>query len=297
MRKSHYAVRILGIAALAGLTACGGASDEAAADAEAAPAPPSLAVELWKAGTPAFGVFVPNERPREEMRAEDGTFRPPLYTAEGGAALAANPLVDYLFLNLEGQYDPSAIEAMAAGLARHPEANKTLLVRIPPISEDGEEAARTRILEAFAAGAHGVVVPHVRSVEEARLAAGYFAEAGVDIWSPGNPTGTHVGMLMIEDPGALAQAAEIADVPGYSVLACGIGSLTRALEGDREAAEAGNLEVLAQATRVGMPDIIPATENDVAERIDQGFLGLLMMGRDAETTDAGIMAGRSASGR
>ena len=51
-------------------------------------------------------------------------------------------------------------------------------------------------------------------------------------------------MLMIEDPGALAEAAQIADVPGYSVLACGIGSLSQAL-GDRAAGEAGNQEVLA----------------------------------------------------
>ena len=53
----------------------------------------------------------------------------------------------------------------------------------------------------------------------------FFEEAGADVWSPSNPDGTVIAMLMIEDPGALAAVAEIADVPGYSVLACGIGSL------------------------------------------------------------------------
>jgi 2-keto-3-deoxy-L-rhamnonate aldolase RhmA len=102
-----------------------------------------------------------------------------------------------------------------------------------------------------------------------------------------------IAMLMIEDPGALEAAAEIADIPGYSVLACGIGSLTRAL-GDREAGEAGNQEVLAQAKRVGLPDMITANADDVARRIDEGFLGLLMSGPEA---NAAIEVGRAHSGR
>jgi hypothetical protein len=100
-------------------------------------------------------------------------------------------------------------------------------------------------------------------------------------------------MLMVEDPGALADVVEIADVPGYSVLACGIGSLTRAL-GDREAGEAGNQEVLAQAKRVGLPDMITANADDVARRIDEGFLGLLMNGPEA---DEHIRVGRAHAGR
>ena len=91
----------------------------------------------------------------------------------------------------------------------------------------------------------------------------------------------------------MAAVEEIADLPGYSVLACGIGSLTRAL-GDREAAEAGNQEVLAHATRVGLPDMITANAGNVARRIAEGFLALLMSG---DAADEAIRVGRAAAGR
>ena len=285
------------LTALAVLAACGGGEDAGggapdgaasigpAADASARPA----LLELWAEGTPAFGVFVPSERERGAV-GPDGERLPPLYTAEGGARLAANPLLDYVFLNLEGSYDAGAVDAIAEGLGQ---SDVALLVRIPPISADGPDAARARVAEVLAAGADGVVLPHVRSPDEARQAVSFFAEAGADVWSPENPTGTVIAMLMIEDPGALAAAEEIADVPGYSVLACGIGSLTQAL-GDREAGEAGNQEVLAHARRVGRPDMITANAGDVARRIDEGFLGLLMNGPEA---DEHIRVGRAHAGR
>lgn len=289
-------------AALLGL-ACGGSGGGGVDDtsSEGATAEAGLAatgslqaerttlVRLWSEGTPAFGVFVPNERERG-ARGPDGERLPPLYTSEGGARLADDPLLDYVFLNLEGAWDPTAVGVIAEGLRG---SDKTLLVRIPPISADGEEAARERVAESLAAGADGIVLPHVRSPEEARAAVSFFEDAGADVWSPRNPDGTVIAMLMIEDPGALEAAAEIADIPGYSVLACGIGSLTRAL-GDREAGEAGNQEVLDQAKRVGLPDMITANADDVARRIDEGFLGLLMSGPEA---DAAIEVGRAHAGR
>jgi 2-keto-3-deoxy-L-rhamnonate aldolase RhmA len=122
----------------------------------------------------------------------------------------------------------------------------------------------------------------------------FFADAGANVWSPANPTGDVIAFIMIEDEGALAAASEIADTPGYSVLACGIGSLTRALGGDREAAEAGNQVVLGHAKRIGVPDVITANADDVARRIEEGFLGLLMSGREA---DEAIRVGRAAAGR
>jgi 2-keto-3-deoxy-L-rhamnonate aldolase RhmA len=278
------------------VTACGGdAASDAAPEPSMSAAGPARTtlIELWSQDTPAFGVFVPSEG---EMgaRGPDGERLPPRYTAEGGARLAQNPLLDYVFLNLEGSYDPAAVSAIAEGLDS-PDAvgDKTLLVRIPPISADGEEAARTRVAEALAAGADGIVLPHVRSPEEARMAVGFFEEAGADVWSPANPDGTVIAMLMIEDAGALASVEEIANTPGYSVLACGIGSLSQAL-GDRAAAEAGNQEVLMHATRAGLPDMITANAEDVAQRIEEGFLGLLMNGPEA---DAHIEVGRAAAGR
>ncbi|MEE8148444.1 MAG: aldolase/citrate lyase family protein [Longimicrobiales bacterium] len=265
-----------------------------------ADAPPALQhenvlIDLWVDGTPAFGIFVPNERPLTDAQRGSGERSAPLYTREGGERLARNPLYDFLFLNLEGAYDIRAVAAISEGL-RSPSAvgRKTLLVRIPPIERDGEDVTRARVREILALGADGVVVPHVRSPEEARAAVSFFAEAGADVWSPSNPTGEILAMIMIEDPGALSMVAGIADTPGYSILACGIGSLTRALGGDREAAEAGNQEVLSHAKRVGVADMITANAEDIEERVRQGFLALLMQGSDA---DEAIRIGRAAAGR
>lgn len=286
--------RRIAVAVAGALSACGGEpapGDDAGAVADVSER--TTLIDLWSRGVPAFGIFVPSEG-EPGARGPDGERLPPVYTSAGGQRLAANQLLDYVFLNLEGRYDAEAVTAISEGLSQG-EANqeKTLLVRIPPISEDGLDATRERIAESLAAGADGIVLPHVRSPDEARSAVGIFEELGADVWSPSNPDGTVIAMLMIEDAGALAAVEEIANVQGYSVLACGIGSLTRAL-GDREAGEAGNQEVLEHAKRVGLPDMITANGEDVADRIDQGFLGLLMSGPAA---DQHIEIGRAAAGR
>jgi len=101
-------------------------------------------------------------------------------------------------------------------------------------------------------------------------------------------------MVMIEDPESLARVRQTAEVAGISILACGIGSLRGALGGDREAAEAGNQEVLAHAKRVGVPDMLTANADDVAQRVGEGFLALLMQGAGA---DEAVRVGRAAAGR
>ena len=60
----------------------------------AGPVPPqhqNTIIDLWTAGKTSFRVYAP---------------RP--YTKETGEKLAANPLCDYVFLNLEGGYYPAA---------------------------------------------------------------------------------------------------------------------------------------------------------------------------------------------
>jgi 4-hydroxy-2-oxoheptanedioate aldolase len=239
----------------------------------------TAAVDLWAKGQVAFGVYAP---------------RP--YTAETAARLAADPLYDFVFLNLEGSYDGAAVQATALGLggdAAGPD-RKTLLVRIPSIERAGAADTRTRVKEVLGFGAHGVVIPHVRSVEEAREAAGFFKEANANVWSPANPAGETIAMLMIEDPGALAQAKQIADAGGYSILACGIGSLRGALGGDAAAAEAGTQQVLAESKRVKLVNMLTANAQDVQKRVKEGFLALLFQGAGA--ADA-IKIGRAAAGR
>jgi 2-keto-3-deoxy-L-rhamnonate aldolase RhmA len=116
----------------------------------------------------------------------------------------------------------------------------------------------------------------------------------INVWSPANPTGDKLLMMMIEDPGALAQAAAIADLKGYSILACGIGSLTQALGGDRAAAEAGTQTILAETKRVGLVNMLTATTQDVEQRVREGFLGILAQGQNP---DEAIRVGRAAAGR
>ena len=260
----------------------------------AAVAQSSNLAALWAKGKPAFGVYAPNENPGPRGQRGQPP-QPAVYTREGGETLAVNPLYDFVFLNLEGRYDAAAVKAIADGL-RSPNAagRKALIVRIPPIDAEGAAAAKARVKEALDLGADGVTIPHITGVEEARLAIGFFQAAKADVWSPANPSGRVVAMLMLEDAAAVAQAKEVADLQGYSILACGIGSLAQALGGDRAGAEAGTQKVLAEARRARLADMLTANPQDVAQRVKEGFLALLMQGPSA---DEAIRIGRAAAGR
>ena len=240
-------------------------------------------LDLWPQGKVAFGVYAPSE-------AERG--KPPVYTAAGAATAAANLLYDYVFLNLEGAYDAAAVKAYGEVLKKS--SRKTLIVRIPPISKEGEAAAKARVKEIFDAGADGVTIPHIRNLDEAKVALSFFRDAKVNVWSPSNPKGDKIAMLMLEDPKAIEQRKEIADLKGVSVLACGIGSLAQALGGDRAGAEAGTQQVLVETKRAGLANMLTANSQDVEKRVKEGFLALLMNG---PTADEAIKIGRAAAGR
>lgn len=246
-------------------------------------------IELWKSGQPAFGEYA---TPRHEQ-GDENSEEAPLFTVQMGRDLATNPLLDFVFLNLEQQYHAESVRGASEGLRSDgSDFAKALLVRIPPIHEDGIEISRARAQEALALGANGVVLPHIRSAEEARMAVSFFE--GYNVWSPANPDGEIVVMLLIEDPNVFAELEEIVNIPGYSSLSCGIGSLTSALGGDREAAEILNQRVLASSKRAGMVDLITATEESMEMRVKQGFLGLLPIGPNQ---DAAIRLGRAAAER
>ena len=268
----------------------------------AAPASDAQVLELWNAGKPAFGVYAPNENAPVRTGGPGGgapgarpPMPPPLYTVGGAEKLSMNPLYDYVFLNLEGAYDTDAVKAMSQGLrSAKAVSRKTLIVRIPPISKDGADATRARVKEILDAGADAVTIPHIRNLDEAKLALSFFREAKANVWSPANPSGTVLAMLMLEDPEAIAQRKEIADLPGLSILACGIGSLAQALGGDRAGAEAGTQQVLVETKRAKLANMLPANSQDVEKRVKEGFLGLLMSGPAA---DDAIRIGRTAAGR
>jgi 2-keto-3-deoxy-L-rhamnonate aldolase RhmA len=243
-------------------------------------------LNLWPQGRVAFGVYAPSEARRGA---------PPVYTPEGAAKVAANPLYDFVFLNLEGAYDPAAVKAYGHGLrGSGATSRKTLIVRIPPISKDGADATKARVKEILDAGADGVTIPHIRDLEEAKLALSFFLAAKANVWSPSNPHGTTLAMLMLEDPKAIAQRKAIAELEGLSILACGIGSLAQALGGDRAGAEAGTQQVLAETKRLKLANMLPATVKDVEQRIKEGFSAILGQGPQA---DEMIRIGRAAAGR
>ena len=246
---------------------------------------------MWTEGKPAFGIYAPNENAGPRGQGP----RPAVYTREGGEKLAMNPLYDFVFLNLEGAYDAGAVKAIADGLrSAKATTRKMLIVRIPPIDKDGAAATGARLKEALDAGADGVTIPHITSLDEAKQAIAFFQDAKADVWSPSNPRGDLIAMLMLEDPAAVAQAREIAALKGYSILACGIGSLAQALGGDRQAAEAGTQKVLAEAKRAKLVDMLTFTAQDAEKRVKEGFLALLTQGPAA---DDAIRAGRAAARR
>lgn len=254
------------------------------------------ALTLWKANSPAFGIFVPSERPAGAVDSA-GKRLPPLYTAGGAKALGENALLDYLFLNLEGAYDAEAVKNMVTGLrASSTTSRPTLLVRIPTIEAAGEDATKARVKEVLALGADGVVIPHVRSATEAQQAMSFFKDAKANVWSPANPKGTVVAMLMIEDKGAVADMQAIAAVPGYSLLSCGIGSLTGDMGGDRVGAEAACKQVRDVGTAKGMPSMMTANTATLADRMTKGYLGLLFSGTMEQVTPM-LQAGRAAAKR
>jgi citrate lyase beta subunit len=243
----------------------------------------SAALTLWTQGKTAFGVFVPNEGSRQK----------PLYTKAGGDRLAANPLYDFAFLNLEGGYESAAVEAMASAFRSGGTNRKTLIVRVPAFHSD-PAAGRARIREVFGAGADGITFPHVETLAEAREIIAATREEKIDVWSRTNRKGLKILMLMIEDPDALVDATAFADLDGYSILACGIGSLTQALGGNREAAEAGTQKILTETRRTNLVNMLTATTQDVEKRVKEGFLAILAQGQDP---DAAIKIGRAAAGR
>jgi hypothetical protein len=255
-------------------------------------------VDLWAQGKTAFGVFVPNEAAKTGAPGTGAAGAPrqrprPVHTAAGGETLAANPLYDFVFLNLEGAYDGQAVQAIATGLRKAKGTRPALLVRVPAFHDDPAQG-RARIREVFASGADGITFPHVRTVDEASQIIAAARAEKINVWSADNPTGDKILMMMVEDPEAVAQASTFADLKGYSVLACGIGSLRGALKGDVAGAEAGTQKVLAETKRAKLANILTATTQDVEQRVKEGFLGILAQGQNA---DEAIKIGRKAANR
>ena len=266
---------ILALALATGCSAPEQSADEASGAASAgsdAPTPdPAPLVQLLADNQVLFGIF------------------PGPSTREQGALMGQNRDLDFVFYSLEsGPFDIMSTKAYMEGIgegsgtgAPHP-----LVLRVPPI-RNGAEVAAANVAEALGAGVAAIVFPHVESAEDAAVAVSVL---GTDLW-PGNPAGTLLSILIVEDRGGVERVDEIVATPGVSVVFAGPGDLRRAYEGDMEAVEAAIQAVLAACQRHGVPCGITAGVDDIAERIAQGFRVFIV------SDPAAVPAGRVAAGR
>ncbi|MCY4398526.1 MAG: aldolase/citrate lyase family protein [Gemmatimonadetes bacterium] len=247
-------------------------SSDAVSEASGAPAPDAASlVQLLADGQVLFGIF------------------PGPSTREQGALMGQNRDLDFVFYSLEsGPFDIMSTRVYMEGIAEGSgtDAAHPLVLRVPPIRSGAEQAA-ANVAEALDAGVAAIVFPHVESAEDAAVAVSVM---GAELW-PGNPDGTLLGFLIVEDRSGVEQVDEIVATPGVSVVFAGPGDLRRAYEGDMEAVEGAIQEVLAACRRHGVPCGITAGVDDIAERIAQGFRVFIVS--DA----AAVPVGRVAAGR
>jgi 4-hydroxy-2-oxoheptanedioate aldolase len=190
-------------------------------------------------------------------------------------------------------------------------------------------AAAVNIARQLDAGVSTVVFVSVESAEEVRqgLAAMRFRSKGgtrpdavgsapaywgmseqeyrqkADLW-PLNPEGELLNWTIVESLEGLENVREIAAVEGIGVLLPGAGTLrgifsTTDSDGQRvldaEAWEAAIQKVLAACKEFDVPCGYPANENDIEERMRQGFSVFVMNWGDAGFRTVEI--GRKAAGR
>src|SRR5262249_1916399 len=183
-----------------------------------------------------------------------------------------------------------------------------LAVKTPKISRDPAKAIEN-ISRQLNTGASTIVFVEAESVQEVQqgLAAMRFKSKGGtrpddvggapaywglserqyrekgDLW-PLNRGGELTNWTIVESKEGLAHVREIAAVKGISVLFPGAGTLrgvftTTDAEGkrnfDSEAWEKAIQQVLAACKEFNVPCGYPATENEIEQRIQQGFSGFL----------------------
>ena len=197
--------------------------------------------------------------------------------------------------------DACAMAARAGGLPT--------LVRTPT-------AAAEHVLNALDCGADGVILPHIRSAEEAQagVAAAHFGRGGRGYAGSTRAAGfgrvripqhlassleNTVLIAQIEDVEAVERVREIAAVPGLDALFVGRIDLTIALgetDPDAPAVLAAVEQVLAAGKATGMPvGMFVPRDADVPSWAAKGA-SLFLQGSDHAFMTAGAKASRAAAG-
>lgn len=276
MPSTRY--RFTALAVLAVLAGCGGsdadagASQAAGSDAPLAAMQGNRVTQLLDAGQPVFGIFSGD------------------HTPEQGAQMAAVREADFVFYSLEdGPFDTPAmqayIEAMNGAALQAGVEPRPVLLRIPPITDPA--VARQQVEQGLAAGAAGIVFPHVAREDQAQTAVEVM---GDDLW-PVNPQGNLLNIALVEDQEGIGNAAAIVATPGLGVVIPGPGDLRRAYEGDMEAVENAIQTVLSECKAAGVICGITAGVDDIGKRLQEGFRVIIV------TSPEALTAGRQAAGR
>lgn len=254
-------------------------SSRSASDTDTPPPSPALA----NAQTPA-----PLVRLLSEGQVLFGMFSGPT-TREQGVEMGRNRRLDFVFYSLEsGAFD---IPAMTEYMERIGEGSGTdrvhpLVLRVPPV-RNGAEQARENVGRALEAGVAGIVFPHVESATDAAVAVSAMGEGA---W-PGNPDGSLVNMLIVEDRAGVERVGEIVSTAGVSVVFAGPGDLRRAYAGDVAAVENAIQAVLAACKEHGVACGITAGADDIEQRIAQGFR-VFIVSDPAAVAEGWRLAGR-----
>ena len=248
-------------------------------------------------------------------------------TAEAARRAATDPLMDFVFINMESPraFDPAAINSfeqamLEAGLHTNPNTHP-IAVRIPPFHAD-PAAGRRRVSEILNMGAHAVVFPGMETASEASqainamryakpgvpaaearaagfgIAPGYWGmsdqeyEMRADVW-PQNRIGELVSIFIVESEPGLQNVRAILKLRPTIAFA-GPGTLRAVMKGDVAKVEAAIQTVLAACKEADVPCGITATAQDVVQRIKEGFRAIIIYDRDYAET---IKIARSAAGR
>jgi 2-keto-3-deoxy-L-rhamnonate aldolase RhmA len=207
-------------------------------------------------------------------------------TEAGGAAMGKDSRLDFIFYDMERNYDLATLKTFMAGLRAS--GSQALLARIAPVA-DGRDAAAKRVAELLEAGVDGIVFPHTHNQSDAEFGAGLLKSHRRGLW-PLSPNGTLVGYFMIEDRDGVENAKAIISTPGVSIASPGQGSLRSAYGGDAQAAENAMQTVAGTCRSLKAVCAKLVNESDVEKRLQEGYRLIIASG-------AALDLGRKLAGR
>lgn len=275
-------------------------------------------IELLESGRPAFGVL-----------AFD-------YSLVNARSLASSNL-DFIIIDMEhAPYDVERLQTFLLGMTdkRRIEEKGNLQMNVTPfvrVPATGGEQVLFQAKQVLDVGVFGVMYPSISTREEAEFAvratrypqqrgAADFEPEGLrgrnptnaqwfwgirdyqqkaDLW-PLDPDGEVLAILQIETPEGVANAREIASVPGVGVIFIGPSDLTAAMGfPPADDVEEAIQQVLRACLTTNVACAITTSARDVEERIRQGFR-FVTVGADGGVSGGvtnALQLGRAAGGR